>query len=125
VQIKSINYVEDVQKKVFDRMVSEREQIAEQYREEGQKVFAEFRGRIEKERHRILSEAYRQAETIKGEAEAARIYAEASGRDPEFYSFWRTLEIYRKHLSENISLVISTDSDFFKYLRSAGLPAGP
>lgn len=122
VEIKSINYVARVQEKVFARMISEREQIAEKYRAEGQKISADVQGRIEKERNRILSEAYRQAGSIKGEAEAeaARIYAEVYGRDPEFYSFWRSLEIYREHMADNVSLVIGTDSDLFRYLRSAG-----
>ncbi len=123
VQIKSINYVPRVQERVFERMISERERIAEKYRAEGSRLFSEFQGRIEKERNRILSEAYELAETLKGEAEAeaTRIYAEAYGRDPEFYAFWRTLEIYRQNLGENVSLVISTDSDFFRFLRGAGL----
>ena len=120
VQIKRINYVQMVQEKVFARMVSEREQIAAKYRAEGGRVFAEFQGRIQKERSRILSEAYREAETIKGEAEgeAARIYSDAYGRDPEFYSFWRSLEVYRRTLHENTSLIISSDSKLFQYLRS-------
>lgn len=126
VQIKSINYVARVQERVFERMISERERIAEKYRAEGKKLFAEFQGRIEKERNRILSEAYEQAETLKGEAEAeaAKIYAEAYGRDPEFYAFWRTLEIYRDQLGDNVSLIIGTDSDLFRYLRSAGVGEG-
>ncbi len=123
VQIKAINYVLKVQEKVFERMISEREQIAEKYRAEGQKLHSEMQGKIERERNRILSEAYREAETTKGEAEAeaARIYAEAYGKDPEFYAFWKTLEIYRESLGENVSLVISTNSDLFRYLRSAGM----
>lgn len=124
-RIKSINYVSRVQERVFERMVSERAQIAEKYRAEGQRTFATFEGRIEKERNRILSEAYREAETIKGEAEAeaARIYALAYGRDPDFYRFWRSLEIYREKLGDNVSLVIGTNSDVFQFLRSAGAVA--
>jgi membrane protease subunit HflC len=127
VQIKAINYVSRVQEKVFERMVSEREQIAEKYRAEGQKLSFEIMGRIEKEKNRILSEAYRQSETIKGEAEAeaARIYADAYGKDPEFYSFWKTLEIYRESLGENLSLVISTSSELFRYLRGTGISSVP
>lgn len=121
VQIKSINYVSRVQERVFERMVSEREQIAAKYRAEGQKIFAEMQGKIEKERNRILSEAYRTAETIKGEAEAeaTKVYADAYGKDPEFYKFWRTLEIYREQLGENVSLVIGTDSGLFRFLKGS------
>ena len=126
VEIKSINYVSRVQEKVFDRMVSEREQIAEKYRAEGQKIHSEVQGTIERERSRILSEAYRKAETIRGEAEAeaARIYSESYGRDPEFYRFWKTLELYRNNLSGNTSLIISTDSDLFRYLKATGGATG-
>jgi len=122
VQIKRVNYVERVQAKVFDRMISEREQIAERYRAQGERAFSEFQGTIKKEQNRILSEAYRTAETTKGEAEgeAARIYADAYGRDPEFYAFWRTLQIYRDTLGSNVSLVVGTDSDLFRYLKGAG-----
>ena len=122
IQIKSINYVAKVQEAVFMRMVSERQQIAEKYRAEGKRFLSEWQGRIQKERDRILSEAYRKAETIRGEAEAeaARIYAEAYGADPEFYAFWRSLELYKNHFSENVSLVIGTDSDLFRYLKGAG-----
>jgi len=121
VQIKRINYEPSVRERVFARMVSEREQIAAKYRAEGERSFEEFLGRIEKERSRILSEAYRLAETIKGEAEAeaARIYSDAYGRDPEFYGFWRSLQVYRETLKDNTSLIISSDNDLFRYLGSA------
>jgi membrane protease subunit HflC len=122
VQIKRVNYVQEVEAKVFERMVAERMQIAEKYRAEGQRFFAEFEGRIEKERNRILSEAYREAEITKGEAEAeaAAIYANAYGGAPEFYTFLRTLEIYREQLKDNVSLIVSADSEFFRYLKNAG-----
>lgn len=127
VRLKSINYVKEVRERVFERMISEREQIAAKYRAEGEKRLAEVRGQIERERNRILSEAYRQAETTKGEAEAeaARIYAETYGQDPEFYSFWRTLEIYREAIADNVSLVIGAESELFRLLSGAGVvPAG-
>ncbi len=119
VRIKRINYIEDVRRKVYDRMISERHQIAEKSRSEGRGRSAEIIGEKEKELKKILSEAYKQAEEIKGkaDAEAASIYASAYNRDPEFYSFVTTLNVYRKTLGKNSSLVTSTDGDFFRYLK--------
>lgn len=126
VQIKEVQYVEQVRNRVFERMKSERQQIASKYRAEGQRFSSQMEGRIERERNRILSEAYREAETRKGEAEAeaARIYAEAYGRDPEFYRFWKTLEIYKEHVGDNFTMVLGTDSDLFRYLKELGLSGG-
>ncbi len=126
VQIKEVQYVQQVRDRVFDRMKSERQQIASKYRAEGQKFSFETEGKIERERKRILSEAYREAETLKGEAEAeaARIYAAAYGRDPEFYRFWKTLEIYKEHVSDNFTMVLGTDNDLFRYLKEVGLAQG-
>ena len=119
VRIKHINYVEEVRKKVYERMISERTRIAEKYRSEGQGKKAEIEGRMEKELQRITSEAYRKAQEIKGEAdaEATGIYAEAYNRDPEFYSFYKTLETYRNTLKENSWLILSTKNDYLKYLK--------
>lgn len=119
VQIKRVNYVEEVRQKVYERMISERQRIAERYRSEGQGQSAEIRGQKEKELQRITSEAYRVAEELKGtaDAEAARIYAEAFGRDPEFYSFLRTLESYRTTLDKESTVILTTDSDYFRYLK--------
>lgn len=127
VQIKSINYVTRVQERVYERMISERDQIADKYRAEGNEIYTEVLGKIQREKDRILSEAYREAETLKGEAEAeaARIYAEAYGRDPEFYAFWKSLQIYRESVGNNVSLVVGSDNDLFRYLsNSAGPQAG-
>ena len=100
VQIKSINYVPRVQESVFNRMVSEREQIAAKYRAEGQKISAEMQGKIDKERNRILSEAYRTAETIKGEAEAALVEAQ---KEPD--------EGYRLHALALVYLALDRRSE--------------
>jgi len=118
-RIKRVNYIERTREEVYDRMISERKRIAEKYRSEGQGTRAEIEGRREKELLRIQSEAYQTAQEIMGkaDAEATRIYADAYNRDPEFYSFTNTLENYRNTLKENGKLIISTDSDFFKYLR--------
>ena len=120
VKIKRINYVDEVQRKQFDRMISERQRIASKYRSEGDGRSAEIRGQKEKELLRIQSEAYRTAQEIKGgaDAEATAIYADAYNRDPEFYQFMKTLEVYRTIMDKETWLLLSTDSEFLKYLKS-------
>jgi membrane protease subunit HflC len=122
VQIKRVNYVEEVQKKVFERMIAERQRIASKYRSEGDGKSAEIRGQKERELKRIQSEAYRKAQEIMGkaDAEATRIYAQAYNLDPELYQFLKTLETYRTSLGKDTWLVLSTDSEFLKYLKSSG-----
>ena len=122
VQIKRVNYVEEVQQKVFDRMIAERQRIAAQYRSEGDGKSAEIRGQKERELKRIQSGAYKQAQELKGkaDAEATRIYAQAYNADPEFYQFWKTLDTYRTTLNANTWLFLSTDSEFLKYLKNIG-----
>ena len=119
VRIKRINYVDEVQQKVFDRMIAERKRIASKYRSEGDGKSAEIRGQKEKELKRIQSEAYRRSQEIKGkaDAEATRIYAQAYSADPEFYQFLKTLETYRTSLDSETWLLLSTDSEFLKYLK--------
>lgn len=121
VQIKRINYVDSVQVKVFERMISERKQIAERSRSEGQGESAEIRGKIERELKQIESESFRKAEEIRGrgDAEAAGIYATAYNRDPALYEFLKTLETYKTTIDENTSVVLSTDNQLFKYLRGS------
>ena len=118
VRLKRINYREDVQRAVFERMVSERNRIAERYRSEGQGRRAEILGEREREQKRISSEAERQALEIKAraDAEAARIYADAYDADPEFYAFWRTLDTYREVVGDNHTLVLSPKSDLYHFL---------
>jgi len=120
VRIKRINYVDEVQRKVFDRMIAERKRIASKYRSEGDGRSAEIRGEKEKELKRIQSEAYRRAQEIRGkaDAEATKIYAQAYSLDPEFYQLLKTLESYRQSLDGETWLVLSLDSEFFKFLRS-------
>ena len=121
VRIKRINYVEEVQRKVFDRMISERKRIAAKYRSEGDGKSAEIRGEKERELLRIRSEAYRKAQEIKGaaDAEATKIYANAYNRDPEFYQFMKTLETYVASLDKETWLLLSTDAEFLKYLKNS------
>jgi membrane protease subunit HflC len=119
VRIKRINYVEDVRKEVYNRMIAERKQIAEKFRSEGRGESSKIAGDKEKELKKITSVAYRKAQGIKGkaDAEATRIYAEAYNKDPEFYSFINTLEIYKDSLDKETWMMLSTKSDFFKYLK--------
>jgi membrane protease subunit HflC len=120
VKIKRINYVEEVRQSVYNRMIAERKQIAEKFRSEGKGEAQKIRGDKERELKLITSEAYRVAQEKKGkaDAESTKIYAEAYGVDPAFYSFVRTLEIYRESLDEKNTLVLSTESEFLKYFKS-------
>jgi membrane protease subunit HflC len=119
VKIKRINYVEQVRKSVYGRMIAERNQIAEKFRSEGKGEAQKILGEKERDLQEIQSEAFKRAQKIKGaaDAEATILYAEAYGKDPEFYSFVQTLEIYREVLDKNSSLILSTDSEFLKYLK--------
>ena len=119
VKIKRINYVEEVRKSVYNRMIAERKQIAEKFRSEGKGEARKILGDKERDLQQISSEAYRKAQEIKGkaDAEATNIYAQAYGLDPEFYSFVQTLDIYKSALDKDSSLVLSTDSEFLKYLK--------
>jgi membrane protease subunit HflC len=119
VKIKRIDYVEEVRQSVYGRMIAERKQIAEKFRSEGLGEAQKIRGDKERDLKQIESEAYRKAQELKGkaDAEATRLYAEAFGADPEFYSFTRTLEIYGESLDKESSLVLSTDSDVFRYFK--------
>jgi len=117
VRIKRVNYIDSVRKQVESRMIAERQSIAERFRSEGMGRSQEILGNMERDLRRIRSEAAREAEEIRGnaDAEATRIYGVAYGEDPEFYSFFRTLESYRA-LGPNSTIMLSADSDFFRYL---------
>jgi len=119
-RIKRVNYVQDVRNKVYDRMIAERKRAAEKYRSEGHGKSAEIEGQVAKELKQITSEAYRQAQIITGkaDAEAIGIYGKAYSKNPEFYSFLKTLETYRETIDENSSIILTTDSDYYKYLKS-------
>jgi membrane protease subunit HflC len=121
VRIKRLDYVESVRQKVYERMISERKRIAAQFRSEGEGRSAEILGEMERELRQIRSMAYRQVQEIrgKGDAEATLIYGQAYNRDPEFYAFLRTLESYREGPNAGTMLVLTTDSDFYRYLKDA------
>lgn len=121
-RFKRINYTEDVQKKIDDRMISERKRIAEKYRSEGRGEMMRIMGEKERELKRIMSEANRQAQTIigEGDAEAINIYAAAYNKNDqtrEFYEFMKTLETYKSTFSDKDTLIMTTDNSYFKYLK--------
>lgn len=118
VRIKRVDLPSENEKYIFDRMKAERERIAKQYRAEGQEEAAKIIAETEREKTVILAEAYKIAQTLKGEgeAEAVRIYAESFNQDPEFYKFYRTLEAYKNTFREKTTVLLSTDSEFLKYL---------
>ena len=120
VGFKRINYVDDVLRKVYERMIAERKQIAEKYRSEGRGESSKIRGEKEKELERIKSDAYKKAQIIRGraDAKATRVYAAAYNRDPEFYSFLKTLDLYKKSFDSSNTMIMSTkNNDFLKYLK--------
>lgn len=127
VRIKRLDYVESVREKVYARMISERKRIAAQFRSEGEGRSAEILGTMEKELRQIRSNAYRQVQEIKGkaDAEATRIYGEAYQRDPEFFAFLRTLDMYREGVNKNSVLILTTESDFYKYVKKVGESGQP
>ena len=120
VRIKRINYIERVRTKVYERMVSERKRKAAQFRSEGEGQKAEILGEMDKELKSIISGAYRTAEEIRGEAdaEATGIYGDAYGQDPAFYAFFKTLETYKGAAYKNAFVILGTDSDYYRFLKS-------
>ncbi|UCD52601.1 MAG: protease modulator HflC [Phycisphaerales bacterium] len=124
IRFKRINYVEQVRESVYERMITERQRIASKYRSEGEGQKLEIEGRKEKEEKQIISEAYKQAQEIMGkaDAEAIRTYAEAYAKDPEFYSFLETLTSYEENLATGSVMILSTDGDYLKYLKSLSEP---
>lgn len=122
VRFKRINYVESVQQKVYERMVSERQRIAERSRSEGQGRAAEIRGQKERDILAVTSEGYKSAQEIKGaaDAKATAVYAQAYSRDPQFYQFLKSMETLNASLDKEAWLILSTDSKLLRYLKSSG-----
>ncbi len=119
VRLRRINYVETVRNKVYQRMISERKRIAAEYRSEGEGKKAEIIGHMEKDLQQIKSEAYKKAQIVQGQADAQAtlIYGQAYNEDPEFYGFYKTLETYSQLKNNNSYLVLTTDSDLYRYLK--------
>jgi len=128
IRFKRINYNASVEPKIYERMISERRQIAERFRSEGNGEAARIRGNMTRDLNRIQSEAYRQVEDIrgKGDAEATEIYAKAYNQSQaaaDFYAFTRTLDAYQAVMTPDTSLILSTDSDIFRLLKgTSALP---
>jgi len=123
IRFKRINYNESVRPKIYERMISERRQIAERFRSEGNGEAARINGNRERELKRIQSEAYREVEEIRGDADAKAtgIYSAAynqSTQAADFYEFQKTMEMYKTVMEENSTLIMSTTSEAFEYLKS-------
>lgn len=119
VRISRANFPESISQSIYNQMKTERQREAAQFRAEGQEQGQEIKAKADRERTVILAEAHRQADILHGEgdAEATRIYADAFGRDPEFYTFYRTLDAYRQSLTgDDTQFVLSPNSDFLHYL---------
>jgi len=117
VRIKRADLPPENSEKVFDRMKAERQRIAKEYRSEGEEAAKEIRAQAEKERKVLLAEAYKNSQIIRGhaDAESTKIYAKAHQRDPKFYAFTRSLEAYKNSIGEGTRLVISPNSEFFRF----------
>lgn len=124
IEFKRINYVEEVQRKVYERMIAERQRIADRFRSEGEGEAFRIRGEKDRELLRVQSEAYKQAQEIKGaaDAEATRIYAASYNRSAEtrsFYEFMKTMDSYKATLDKESLLMLTTDGDYFRYLKES------
>lgn len=132
VRFKRINYNPSVVEKIYERMISERQQIASKFRSEGEGEAARILGDKDRDLNEISSKAYKKVQTIKGKADAkaSQIYARAYGQNPkaaELYEFIKTMEMYRNTIGKQSTLVLSTDSDLYKFMKSSdaeALPAG-
>jgi membrane protease subunit HflC len=128
VRLKRVEYVEQINTSVYDRMKAERTRVANELRSTGSAESEKIRADADRQRTVILAEAFRDAEKIKGEgdAKASEIYAQAFGKNPEFYKFYRSLEAYRSTFKNHGDvMVLDSGSEFFKYFRGAGGPSAP
>ncbi|MCL4720431.1 MAG: protease modulator HflC [Gammaproteobacteria bacterium] len=125
VRVKRTEFPEQVSESVFDRMRQERARVASELRAQGAEAAEQIRAEADRQRTVTLAEAYRDAEKIRGsgDATAARIYADAYRRDPEFFAFYRSIQAYRRSLGkESDLLLLDTESEFFRYLQQSGAP---
>jgi len=123
IKIKRLSYKDSVRNKVYERMISERNRVAEKYRAEGQGKKAEIVGQMAKKLKLIRSEAYKKSQELKGiaDAEAIKIYAEAYNKDPDYYAFIKTLETYKNIIKDDTVFILSTDNELYKYLNESKL----
>ncbi len=124
VRLKRVDYVDQINASVYERMKAERARVANELRSTGSAEAEKIRADADRQRTVILAEAYREAETIRGQgdAKASGIYAQAFGKSPEFYKFYRSLEAYRATFrNQGDVMVVDSNSDFFKYFRNPGV----
>jgi modulator of FtsH protease HflC len=119
VQLRRISYEQSVEKKVYERMISERRRIAQKIRSIGAGEKAKIEGRLEKDPRKIRSEAYKKSQVIRGvaEAKASAIYAKSYSKGPKFYEFMKSMDSYKKSIKKEAKLILSNDSEFLKYLK--------
>ncbi len=117
VRIKRADLPKEVQESVFARMRAERDRVAKQYRSEGEEEAQKIRAQTDKEKTIILAKAYETSQKVRGEGDATsiKVYADAYGKDPEFYAFSRSLDTYEKAIDDKSTLVLSSGSDLFRY----------
>ena len=127
VRTKRIDFLVTIQENIFARMRAERERIAKGFRAEGEEQASIVRADVDRQKTIILANAQKQADILRGEGEAGaiEIFAEALERDPEFYAFQRSLEAYKAFLTQNTTVVLTADSDLFRYLESPAPPPPP
>ncbi|MCR9292848.1 MAG: protease modulator HflC [bacterium] len=130
IRFKRINYNESVRRRIYDRMISERQQIAERFRSEGAGEAAKIIGRKERDLLKVESEAYKKVQEIRGQADAraTEIYAQAYNQSPEsieFYEFIKTMETYQEMLGQDSTMILTTGSDLFKFLKKIDQPQSP
>lgn len=121
VQLRRISYERSVEAKVYERMTSERQRIAQKIRSIGQGEKAKIEGRLQRDLREINSQAYKKAQIIRGrgEAKALKIYAKSLSRDPKFYSFLKTMEVYKDSIQERTKFLMSSDGELFKFFKKA------
>ncbi len=126
VRIKRADLPKEVQESVFARMRAERDRVAKQYRSEGEEEAAKLRAETDKQKTIILAKAYETAQKLRGEGdgEGTRIYATAYGKDPEFYAFTQSLEVYERAMKDQATVILSTDSPLFRYMATPDKKAG-
>jgi membrane protease subunit HflC len=127
VRLKRVDYIDEINASVYDRMKAERTRVANELRSTGSAESEKIRADADRQRTVVLAEAFREAETIRGDgdAKASQIYAQAFGQNPEFYKFYRSLEAYRASFKNHSDmLVVDPNSEFFKYFKSSGIGAG-
>ena len=124
VRMKRIDLPPEIANSIYNRMRTERQRIAMEYRSEGKEESTKIRAQTDKEKTILIAEAYKQEQTIRGEGDgkSTKIYADSFQRDPKFYSFIRSMEAYKNSLKTGTTILLSEDSEFLKFLNKDKLP---